>query len=194
MKNKISNLIPLFIFFFLISSLIFTINAQNFDTTGSGVGDNAAAGYVNSCDDPFSAEYTTQRCVKARLGIQDLKTNEILVARDPNTIFVVAAQIVLWIAVVVSVFRIAWKGIQIGGAGDDADKRKEFFVAIIWTLVGLVVALGALGLTNFVASLIFGDKLNDRIVDCTQIPANASQDLIQKCNNVVGGSTVTPTP
>lgn len=217
MKTKILNLILIFSFFAFFASLSTVLaavspgcldnsannqliynsttckleraNAAAAQPTGSKAGSNNGATVQGSqCNDPFSSAYTSQGCVQLRLGITDLKAGQILIARDPNSLFVVAAQIFIWVVIVASVFRIAWKGIQIGGAGDDADKRKELFVAIIWTLVGLVVALGALAITMAVANFAFGKTFNDQIIDCTNLPPTAELSLVNKCNEVINGA------
>ena len=162
----------------------------------SNTSDLRCSWYVNKstgieCNNPFSEEYTTAKCAEIRLGLSEIETGTIIVPRDPNSLIVVFFRILLAIVILITVGRIVIIGIQIAGLGDDADKRKELFVQLIYTLTGLVIGLSALGITFLVQNIIFGRTFDDQVFQCSDLPTNASQELKDKCSQYLN---VTPTP
>jgi len=156
---------------------------------------NGQTGSALDCNNPFSQNYTSQACVEFRLGLSQIKADTIVIARDPNSIIVVAFRIFLYIVITLIVGRIVWLGMQISGVGDDADKRKELFMQLVYILFGLIISIGALGITFVVQNIFFGKTFTDQIIKCSDLPANASQELKDKCKKNVGdpNSTTTPT-
>ncbi len=144
---------------------------------------------TQGCSDPFSSNYTSQACVKERIGASDLKVGEILVARDPNSLIIVAFRVFLGIVVAITVVRIVIIGIKIAGAREDADKIKEQFQALVWTIVGMVIALGAVGITYAVQNIVFGDTFDDKIIQCNDLPSTASAELKDRCNKTLDGGS-----
>jgi hypothetical protein len=140
----------------------------------------------DECNNPFSDVYTTQDCVKKRLGLTEVQANTIVIARDPNSLIVVGFRAFLWIIVIVTIARILWKSFQVGAAANDADKRKELFIEIIWIIVAMVGALGGLGITFAVQQFAFGESFDDQVINCEDLPDGASQDIINRCTAILG--------
>lgn len=149
---------------------------------------------TSTCNNPTLPDYTTEACVKARLGLSDIVDGDkIFIARDPYSFIVVAFQVLLGILIIIVTGGIVWDAIGIGGAGDDADKRKEKIISIMWRLVGLVAGLGGLGITLIIQTFFFGSTFTDQVIDCNDIPANvpASSDIRTRCAAII---PPTPTP
>ncbi len=63
-------------------------------------------------------------------------------------------QIILYAAILWTVWNVVLAGIKIAGAKEDADKRKEGIQAVINAVIGMVVALLAFGIVSTVAGLL----------------------------------------
>jgi hypothetical protein len=140
-----------------------------------------------ACDVPGSADYNSTTCIKQRLGFDELvdgNLGTVIIKRDPLSVIVVAFRVLLAVVVLIVVFRIVMAGIKIANSKDDADKRKDAFKQIGFALVGMVVALGALGITFIIQKAVFGETFNDRIVDCTEITSYADPEVLARCQEV----------
>ncbi len=122
----------------------------------------------------------TQDCVLEDLGIKEIKTENILIKRNPTNFIVLIFRVLLAVAIIVVVYRIVIAGIKIGGAKDDADKRKEQFKQIIFNLFGLFLAFSALALSVVFVN-IAGGTVPDQIINCQDLPPNASDKAKQDC-------------
>lgn len=204
--NLIKIFVPVFVFFVSFAFGSQTVLAQEEHKLANGQGgtsttadvclntpeDPACDSYFQkNCNNPLSRAYTTAKCAEIRLGLSEIETGTIIVPRDPNSLIVVFFRILLAIVIIITVGRIVIIGIQIAGLGDDADKRKELFVQIIYTLTGLVIALSALGITFLVQNIVFGRTFNDQVFQCSDLPTNASQELKDKCSQYLN---ITPAP
>lgn len=151
--------------------------------------------FEQNCNDPSSSLYTSKVCTERKLGLSEIQTDSIFIPRDPNSLIIVILRILIAIVIIITTSRIVIIGMQITGAGDSADKRKELFTQLIYTLIGLVIGISALGITYFVQTLFFGSNFDDQIFKCSDLPPNASQELKDKCRQYVPDTgTPTPTP
>jgi hypothetical protein len=111
-----------------------------------------------------------------------------VIPRDPNSLIVVGFRVVLSIIVLLTIARILWVSFQLGQADMDGEKRKEKILSLVWILVSMLVALAGLGLTFAVQEFVFGETFEDQVIKCSDLPPNASQKLIDRCNRYLGKS------
>jgi hypothetical protein len=141
------------------------------------------------CITPGTAGYSSVACVNQRLGFDAAtltNASALLIKRNPMSYVIVAFRIVLAVAVLITVFRIVLAGIKVSNSQDDADKRKEGLQTAMYALVGMVLALSALGLTFVVQKVFFGSTFSDQIVDCTnpQFVASATPAVQKRCASI----------
>lgn len=122
-----------------------------------------------ACYDPTSQTFNTKSCIEERLGLTSIDASTVIIKRDPNSLIVVGFRFFLYIVIVITVARIVLVGFKIGGTKDDADKRKELFQELVWIVVGLIIALGALSITFAVQYWFFGKNFYDQAVDCESL-------------------------
>lgn len=169
----------LLIFFFGFAAPVFAVEDDGNDGGGSNQ-------MVANCNNPAAPAYTSERCVKFRLGLDDITdADKIFIARDPNSFFVVGFQVFLWILVIIVTGGIVIDAFVIAGAGNESDKIKEKLISIVWRLVALVLGLGALGITVYVQNFVFGESFNDQVIDCTDLPDSASEDIKLRCLAII---------
>ena len=86
-------------------------------------------------------------------------------------------RIILYAAVLWTVWNVVLAGIKIAGAKEDADKRKEGIQAVINAVIGLVVALLAFGIVTTVTRNIGASNVEITSTPCTAkntgVPANS---------------------
>jgi hypothetical protein len=138
-----------------------------------------------NCNNPSYTLYNSQECIRYRLGFDDLDLDVIVIPRDPNSLIVVGFRIVLSIIVLLTIARVLWVSFQLGQADMDGEKRKEKILSLVWILVSMLVALAGLGLTFAVQEFVFGETFEDQLIKCSDLPPNASQELIDRCNAVI---------
>jgi hypothetical protein len=130
---------------------------------------------------------------------------------DLVSIVTLVFRIILYAALLWTVWNIVLAGLKIAGAKEDADKRKEGIQAVINAVIGLVVALLAFGIVLTVTNTLnAGNVANITGIPCTGIrpgstpPVAAAgfRDSANQCvltENVGGVNVVTtlqpiPTP
>lgn len=84
-----------------------------------------------------------------------------------ESIVTLVFRIVLYAAVLWTVWNVVLAGIKIAGAKEDADKRKEGIQAVINAVIGLVVALLAFGIVTTVTRQIGANPINITTTPCT---------------------------
>lgn len=75
--------------------------------------------------------------------------------------------VILYAAILWTVWNVVLAGIKIAGAKEDADKRKEGIQSVINAIIGLVVALLAFGIVNTVTKNIGVTTLEVNSTPCT---------------------------
>jgi len=90
-----------------------------------------------------------------------------------------AFRIILYAAVLWTVWNVVLAGIKIAGAKEDADKRKEGIQAVINAIIGLVVALLAFGIVTTVTRNIGASS-----VEITSTPCTARNTETQNSNGL----------
>mgnify|MGYP005849116041 CR=1 FL=1 len=115
-----------------------------------------------------SAQTTNPKCEETALGAafgcSGLLTNGTI---DPSSIITLVFRIILYAAVLWTVWNVVLAGIKIAGAKEDADKRKEGIQAVINAVIGLVVALLAFGIVTTVTRQIGGGDVEISTSICT---------------------------
>jgi hypothetical protein len=134
------------------------------------------------CHDPASDVYDSAECVRVRLGLQEIKTESFLIPRNPNDIITLVFIVLLAIVFIVSVFRVILISMKFSAAGDNVEKRQEALKQLGAPLIAVAVSFSALGITTFIVVDLLGGTVNNTLVDCDNLPANASQELKDKCN------------
>lgn len=86
---------------------------------------------------------------------------------DINSIITLVFRIILYAAVLWTVWNVVLAGLKIAGAKEDADKRKEGIQAVINAVIGLVVALLAFGIVATVTNTLNAGNLELTGVPCT---------------------------
>lgn len=87
---------------------------------------------------------------------------------DINSIITLVFRIILYAAVLWTVWNVVLAGLKIAGAKEDADKRKEGIQAVINAVIGLVVALLAFGIVATVTNTLnAGNVIELSGVPCT---------------------------
>jgi hypothetical protein len=86
---------------------------------------------------------------------------------DITSIVALVFRIILYAAVLWTIWNIVLAGIKIAGAKEDADKRKEGIQAVINAVIGLVVALLAFGIVSTVLGSFNANNSLDLSVPCT---------------------------
>lgn len=183
-----------FVFFLLtsITSLQTFASLQTFDQ-GNTTPDQGNPKPSNpNCNNPFHQDYNKPECIESRLGLSQIDTKTIFIPRDPNSLVIVVFRIILAALVTLTAFRLVILGFQFYGASDSPDKRNQLLSKITYSLGGLVIALSALGLTYLVQNIFFGKTFDDQIIKCADLPANASQELKNKCDKVIQNTSPTP--
>lgn len=84
-----------------------------------------------------------------------------------SSIVQLAFRIILYAAVLWTVWNVVLAGIKIAGAKEDADKRKEGIQAVINAVIGLVVALLAFGIVTTVTKNIGASNVEVTSTPCT---------------------------
>lgn len=192
------------VFLFLISvGLIFSTLSPSHASPGAtlpaqptSVNNNNNNNNIDPCDDPQSPDYNSTDCVLKKIDIGGVGLDKLITIRDPNNLVIFVFQMLLAITILIVVGRIVIIGIKIAGAGDDADKRKEQFTALIFTLVGLVVALMAFGLTYAVGTFFAPNAgISGTVIDCDKLGNDVTQDIRDLCDKYIQiNASVTPAP
>lgn len=87
---------------------------------------------------------------------------------DVASIVTLVFRIILYAAVLWTVWNVVLAGLKIAGAKEDADKRKEGIQAVINAVIGLVVALLAFGIVATVTSTIGAGNVGQNVgAPCT---------------------------
>lgn len=116
-----------------------------------------------ACNDPNSAVYGSQECIRQKLGLDTVNTDGFFARTNPLDYIILAFQILLAIVILIVVYRIVVAGITIANAKEDADKRKEGFVKMLNAVIGLVVALSSYGIVMAINNA-FGVKIDSGVL------------------------------
>lgn len=80
------------------------------------------------------------------------------------------------------IVRVIVTGIKVGGAGGDTAKRQEAIKGLINAIIGLVISLLALVITNFVLGFLGVATPTSILPDCSQISDTTSRQTCEKNN------------
>lgn len=91
-----------------------------------------------------------------------------------TSIVTLVFRIILYAAILWTVWNVVLAGIKIAGAKEDADKRKEGIQAVINAVIGLVVALLAFGIVTTVVNQVGGGAVEVTTTPCTATSSGGS--------------------
>jgi len=148
-------------------------------------GEGAAGG---DCSDRNSSIYNSDACIRQRLGFQNIDTNHILVERNPTDLITITFRLLLAIVVIIVVGRLALSGMSVANAKEDSDKRSDAMKKVSNSLVGMIVTLSSLGLTNFLQTNFGGGSDREILKKCEALELdNYPEEIVQRCNNLKFG-------
>jgi hypothetical protein len=124
----------------------------------------------------------TTDCFIQKLDLNQVETDDILIKRGPQTYINVAYAFWIVIIVVLVIARVAFAGFGLAQSKEDAEKRKENFRKIANAVLGLVVGVGAPGITFIALSILGLEPPDQEYLDCTQLTGELRTECLRITN------------
>lgn len=176
--NKIFlGLLVFFILFFNNFNLINAaqINDQNNNNQGLPV-----TTIDPRCKDPSSPLFDTPECARLRLGVNNINWGFGNVYDIDSTI-AVGLNIFIAVIFLTAFFFVLWGIFNLAQSGDSPDKRSKAIQMIIVPIIAIVLLFISYPFVNGFVYNLTGREAPSTIIDCNKLPANASQELKDKC-------------